>query len=92
MTDRKVLIGVTEEGRRCGQHHPRAKLTDAQVDQIRDWHDTGMLGYRVIVRWCLQRFGVVIPRDTIRDIIKCRSRYALTMKFKTVCIKGHRGK
>ncbi len=31
----KITIGVDARGRRTGQWHPRAKLTDREVDQLR---------------------------------------------------------
>lgn len=84
----KRRIGLTEAGRRCGEDHPNAKLTDRQVDQIRDWHDSGLLGYRVISQWCLREFGLKVSRMTIRDIVLCRRRYAVAMQSKLVCVIG----
>lgn len=89
----KVLVGLTDSGRRCGQTHPRAKLTDAQVDRIRDWHDSGLLGYATIVKWCRREFGLVVPKSTIADIVCCRRRYALAMTFRTtVRVKAAKSK
>jgi hypothetical protein len=28
------LVALNEEGRRIGEHHPRAKLLDAEVEQV----------------------------------------------------------
>lgn len=38
-TSRKVFVAVDENGQRIGETHHNAKLTDAQVDQIRDLHE-----------------------------------------------------
>lgn len=82
----KRRIGLTEGGRRCGEDHPNAKLTDRQVDQIREWHETGMLGYRMISKWCLREWGLTVPRMTVRDIVLCRRRYAVAMQSRAVCV------
>jgi len=38
-TSRKVFVALDEEGNRIGETHHHAKLSDAQVDQIRDLHE-----------------------------------------------------
>lgn len=43
----KRLVGVNERGLRVGQDHHRAKLTDRDVELIRQLHEDGM-SYRVI--------------------------------------------
>ena len=54
-----------------GENHPKARLTDKQVTQMRRMHDTtrgGGNGY-----WSLaKRFGVGI--STARDIVTYRTR------------------
>lgn len=39
-TSRKVFVAVDENGRRIGETHSNAKLTDLQVDQIRELRET----------------------------------------------------
>lgn len=46
---RKVFIAVDENGLRIGETHPNAKLTDAQVDEMRDLHE--------IERWDYDRLA-----------------------------------
>jgi DNA invertase Pin-like site-specific DNA recombinase len=41
------LVGVNERGLRVGQDHQRAKVTDRDVELIRQMHDEGM-SYRVL--------------------------------------------
>lgn len=57
-------------GHRMGESHHRAKLSDAQVAEIRAAHRPGRHGhgYRVLAR----RFGV--GESTIRDICTYRTR------------------
>lgn len=38
-TSRKVFVAVDENGLRIGETHPNARLTDAEVDQIREMHE-----------------------------------------------------
>lgn len=75
-------MGITEQGRRCGEDHPGAKLTDAQVDEIRELHEDGLVGYK----WLAKHFGV--PVRTIREIIQCRRRWQVAMRYKRVRVKS----
>lgn len=78
MTD---LVGVNEKGLRVGETHHRAKLTDQDVDLIRELHDEG-LSYREIA----VKFEV--SKSTVRDIIKCRRRFQFVARWKRVARKG----
>lgn len=85
---RRKLVGVTADGRRAGESHPGARLSDHDVDLIRELHEpsvdhtTGQarpgLGYRVLSR----KFET--SKSTIRDIVKCRRRFAVAVRFRTV--------
>lgn len=48
------FVAYNESGRRIGQTHHRAKLTDEQVDQIRDLHEYEQWSYLRISK----KFGV----------------------------------
>lgn len=66
------LVGVTSKGVRVGATHHRAKLTDADVDQIHALYEMG-LSYRTIA----EKFDDIpggISRSTVRQIIKCQTR------------------
>lgn len=39
------MIAINEQGKRIGQGHQFAKLTDEQVDRIRDLHEEHNLSY-----------------------------------------------
>lgn len=62
-----LLVKVNENGRRIGEDHQRAKLTDREVDLIREMRDEG-LSYGVIARM------MDIGKSTVRDICVCRRR------------------
>ena len=73
-----IYLGLTRQGKRVGETHPRAKLSDADIDLIRelgDPDDPGHLSYAVIA----DKFDV--SKSTIRDIIKCRRRYAVAERW-----------
>lgn len=53
-----------------GEQHHNAKLSDKDVDQIRELHEQHGLGYRTIAN----KFEV--HPSTIRDILQYKSRYA----------------
>lgn len=74
------LIGVDERGVRVGETHHRAKLSDADIDLIRDLAEAG-LSYRQIA----EKFddgGPVPSKSTIRDVVKCRRRYQVAIRWK----------
>lgn len=64
---KRQRIMRSPSGHRCGESHPRAKLTNADVDLVRALHDEG-LGYKRIA----EKFEA--PKSTIRDICKCLTR------------------
>lgn len=50
--DKRDGVNRTERGWRCGESHPRVRLTDAVVTEIRDLHELvehGQLRYRAII-------------------------------------------
>lgn len=72
------LIPVNEGGRRIGQTHHRAKLSDGAVEQILVLHGTG-LSYAKIA----EKFGCA--KSTVRDICTGRIRSQLCAhRFKHV--------
>ncbi|WP_296596627.1 hypothetical protein [Phenylobacterium sp.] len=78
-------MAFNEEGtQRIGEYHGRAKLSDAQVEQIRDIYEAGVegtgprIGYRLLAR----EFGV--SKRTIRDIVSYTSRNRWATRWKRV--------
>lgn len=39
---KRMIVGINDNGKRVGEGHHRAKLTDHEVDLIRDLYDDGM--------------------------------------------------
>lgn len=78
---RYKLVGFNEKGSRVGETHHRARLTDHDVDLIRelcDPEDPNKLTYQAVA----DKFE--ISKSTVRDIVKCRRRYQLAEKWKRV--------
>jgi len=61
------LVAVNEKGRRIGEDHPRAVLTNHEVDMIFELREIGW-GYKRLAA----KFEV--SKRTIRDILKGRRR------------------
>lgn len=75
---RAAVIPVNADGRRIGQTHHRAKLSDGAVDQILALSGTGMSYSKIAAR-----FGVA--KSTVRDIVRGRIRTQLCAhRFKQV--------
>ena len=70
-----TLIGVNERGYRVGQYHHRAKLSDLQVDCVRELYETGCIGCRSIAR------ALGVSRILIRRIVHFEMRYQTPSRF-----------
>lgn len=74
------LVGVTEQGARVGETHHRAKLTDADVEQIFALRAYG-LSYKAIA----DKFDDIpggISIRTVRDILAYRKRATRPDRYK----------
>lgn len=84
MVIKKTIGVVGPRNTPIGEDHHNAKLSDAQVEEIRDLYDELMpngqrkYGYRKLAAM----FGV--NRMTIRDIVKFRRRACTPDSFKTI--------
>ena len=71
------IVGVNEEGRRVGEYHHSAKLTDHDIDLIRQLHSEG-LGYtEIAVKFETSKY-------TVRDYVTCRRRAQYPARFKRI--------
>ncbi len=87
MTSRKVIGVVGPRNMPIGEDHHNAKLTDAQVEEIRELYETGVYGYRRLAKMCKEQWGVEVSRMTIRDIVTFRRRGCTPDNYKTVLVK-----
>jgi len=72
------IVGVNELGRRVGEDHQHAKLTNHDVDLIRQLREESDLSYKELAA----KFDV--SKGTIADVIKCRRRAQYPINFKRV--------
>ena len=73
----KRVYNLNAGGLRVGESHQRAKLTDQEVDQIRELHEAGM-SYKQLALI----FGV--GKSTIQDIITCKCRAQTVAGYRVV--------
>lgn len=78
MSRKKITFAVGESGHPIGEGHHKAKLTDADVELIRDIYEEGLVSYSTLA----SVFGV--DKATIRDIVKYRRRASTLARFVTV--------
>lgn len=71
------LVAINEKGRRMGEDHHNAKLTDGEVDLVRKLHAEGM-GYAEIA----EKFGV--SRVTVGRICRYERRAESVVRWKRV--------
>lgn len=72
------VIALNDLGYRIGEDHHNAKLSDAQVEAMRDRHENDGIGYRRLAK----EFGV--DRGVARDICTYRRRNQWADRHKTV--------
>jgi len=79
-TSRKVFIAVDENGLRIGETHPNAKLTDAQVDLMRDLREVNGWTYDQLA----EHFGV--PYITVQKICTYQRRASTIARWKVLLL------
>lgn len=72
------LIAVNERGRRIGEDHPHARLTNAEVELLLEIREREGWSYTRLAR----KFD--IAKTTARDYIKGRRRCQTVMGFKEI--------
>jgi hypothetical protein len=80
-------VGINEHGMRVGETHPRAVLSDEEVDWIRELYETGLaLSPGERIRRGLTLGGLAakfeVSKSSVRDIIRCRCRAQAVAGFK----------
>ena len=69
------LVAVNESGLRVGESHPRARLSDAQVDEMRTLHEEKGRSYA----WIAMRMK--IPVATAKKICRYERRNQIMVKW-----------
>lgn len=78
MGQRRVLVAVNEYGRRIGETHHNAIISDATVDLIRERHEDHRCGYVEISR----EFDIALT--TVRKICTYERRAQTPERWKTL--------
>lgn len=73
-------VATNDRGYRIGQDHQGAKLTDAEIEQIRDLHEIAGWGYRAIAR----AYGV--HKDVVGKICRYERRAQTVFDWKKVVV------
>lgn len=73
----RKYVGISEAGSRCGESHPKARLSDQDVELVFALRAEG-LTYAAIA----EKFE--ISRSTVADILKYRRRVARPVRWKRV--------
>ena len=81
-TSRKIYVAVDENGVRIGETHGNAKLSDKQVDEIRDLREAGGPGSRY--RDLAEKFAV--PKETIAKICQYQRRATAIAGWKVILL------
>jgi len=80
------MVFVNDRGKRIGQDHHRAKLTDSDIDLIFELRDAGLSYLEIAGKFDDIEGG--ISRSTIRDIIKGRRRAQLPAATRRVLVRS----
>lgn len=76
-------VGVNEGGRRVGEDHVNAKLTNSEVDLLLTlWDEGNGLSYRQLA----EKFD--ISKSGARKICKGQNRCQRATRFKTIHVEG----
>lgn len=71
------LVAINKRGVRLGEDHQNARLTNCEVDTIRDLYDQG-LSYKTLAK----KFDV--SKSTIAMIVRCERRAETPHAWKTI--------
>lgn len=80
---KKKLVAIGENNRRIGEDHPKAVLTNAQIDQVFDMRERGMSYGQIAMR-------LKVSKASIRDILSCRTRSQWAVRFKEIEVEDDR--
>lgn len=77
----QLTVACNEAGLRVGEDHQNAKLTNSEVDMIRELHGSGEYSYRRLAKM------FEVSKSAICGIVKCKRRATPPAKFKTISVE-----
>lgn len=75
-------VAVNERGRRIGESHPGAKLTDEDVETILYLREQGLSYTEIAAKW--DEPGKTISRSAVRKVCTGATRAQLPDRYKVV--------
>lgn len=74
----RVTVACNDAGLRVGESHQNAKLTDREVDTVRDLHARGEASYRRLAAM------FEVSKSSIAMIVRCDRRAQTPTRFKAI--------
>lgn len=74
-------VAVNEVGLLVGEDHPNAKLTDAEVELVRELRETERMSYD----WLAEKFGV--SKSAIAKICRYERRVQFSVRIKAAPVR-----
>ena len=76
------VIAFNAAGRRIGESHPRAKLTDEEVEAVLYLREAGLTYAQIAAKW--DEPGRSLSVSTVRDICTARRRCQTPAAYRVV--------
>jgi hypothetical protein len=76
------VVSVNDSGLRIGQYHPRATLTDSEVENMRRLHENDRYGYGRLAKL------FEVTKSTVAAICTYRRRADTIARWKTIRIES----
>lgn len=78
----RIVVAINEKGRRIGEYHQRAKLSNHEVDLIRELRESHGTPYKEIA----EKFDV--SETLIKQICNYRIRSQTPVRWKIIDVEG----
>lgn len=80
LTSRKVYVALDERGQRIGESHQNAKLSNAEVDRMRDLREEE--------KWSYERLAALfqVPKATVQKICNYDRRATTIARWKVILL------
>jgi hypothetical protein len=86
---KRLHIPYSEKGRRVGEAHPKARLSDEQVEMLREIYarrTSKNVGYRALALYAMRNWGIAAHPNTIKSIVSYSRRATKPSEFRVIII------
>lgn len=73
-------VPVNDLGKRIGEHHPRARLLDREVDQVLELREAGFTLMQIAEKMC-------VSKSCVAHIVSGRRRWQTPARFVRVSVR-----